>query len=665
MLFLTLALSICCQAKENSRWKITDRQSILWDLSKETSLPHKDNIEMSGRKVSAIIFYEIDENKNLNIQRDLIFPQLRIFNKTNEADWKKYRAYFRKKVRDDLSPKINYKDKTITPSQVDSIEIGGMITFYFTPIMGLQITKTIYPSMEDRLIVENWSIKNLEQAPKDISISKCNFEIEETGYKGTYTFLAKNNGSESFILPFGKSKDIPIFYGALLNQEKATGFNAKQALEGRLEFLQNIKNKLHLITPNKVINTLYYFSKIRAAESIFDSSMGLIHSPGGGNYYCGIWANDQVEYSGPFFPHLGYQKGIEAAFNAYQMFLKNIPKDDSNIAYAFEMDGNFAMTHLDRGDAAMIAYGTSKYLLNLGDKNQAEKLWPLIKWSLEYCHNQRNEYGAIQSASDEMEGRIETGKANLSTSCLYYGGLKFSSILANDLGFIQDVTLLDERSKKMKIVIEDYFGATIEGLHTYKYFEENDKLRHWICLPLCMGLEGRKEETLKALFNKLWTENGVLVEYDPNNINEKQVFWDRATLYALRGALKSGDMTMPFDRLLAYSKTRLLGDHVPYAIEAFPENNMKHLSAESALYCRIFTEGLLGMEPIGLKKIKFKPSLPPAWNDVNLENISLCGFICDVKLKRTKGKLKVEIQRSGKLHFQKTIEDGEEFHVSF
>ena len=31
----------------------------------------------------------------------------------------------------------------------------------------------------------------------------------------------------------------------------------------------------------------------------------------------------------------------------------------------------------DRGDAAMVAYGASRYALSKGDKAEAEKLWPL------------------------------------------------------------------------------------------------------------------------------------------------------------------------------------------------------------------------------------------------------------------------------------------------
>ena len=60
----------------------------------------------------------------------------------------------------------------------------------------------------------------------------------------------------------------------------------------------------------------------------------------------------------------------------------------------------------DRGDAAMVAYGASRYALARGDKAEAEELWPLIEWCLEYCHRNLNDKGVVASDSDELEGRF-------------------------------------------------------------------------------------------------------------------------------------------------------------------------------------------------------------------------------------------------------------------
>ena len=67
-------------------WKLNLDKSITWDLTQTPHLPHKENIEMSGKKVSAIIYYELSENKELSIHRDVIFPQLRTLNKAGEPN---------------------------------------------------------------------------------------------------------------------------------------------------------------------------------------------------------------------------------------------------------------------------------------------------------------------------------------------------------------------------------------------------------------------------------------------------------------------------------------------------------------------------------------------------------------------------------------------------
>ncbi len=640
-------------------WKPVDGKKIVWDLTQEERLPHKDNIELSGRKVSAIIYYEIDSLKNLSISRDVIFPQLRTYNKSNEPDWKKFRAYFRRTTDDGVSPTIILGEKLIVPSKVDSVSIAGKLIFHCSPVQGLQVTKTLYPSMEDRFLVEQWDVKNISDKSQTIRFSNVDLTQSQHGYKGSYKHRVFSTAMDSIALAPNSTYSFPIYYGAVLNDEKTNDFNFEKAYGQRQAFLDELYDQLQLKTPDPIINTLFYFSKIRAAESIFDSSMGLVHSPGGGNYYVGIWANDQVEYSGPFFPYLGYEKGTTAAFNTYQKFLENIPTTDTHIPYAFEVDGNFPMRHLDRGDAAMIAYGTSLYLLAAGDKEEAKKLWPLIEWSINYCHKKRNAAGAIASESDEMEGRITTGSANLSTSTLYYGGLKYASSLAKELGFPKKAELYRKRAKTMEKVIDSYFGAAMEGLKTYKYFEENSLLRHWICLPLTMGITDRKEGTLKALFDKLWTENGILVELNPEVPAKDAIFWDRATLYALRGAMKVGEVDLAFDRLKSYSAKRLLGNHVPYAIEAFPENNMKHLSAESALYCRILTEGLLGMEPLGFNKLELSPSLPNGWDSLSLKNVYVSGKAFDISVERNNNVLDVSIAEKGRVLLNTTIKNDE------
>jgi len=86
-----------------------------------------------------------------------------------------------------------------------------------------------------------------------------------------------------------------------------------------------------------------------------------------------------------------------------------------------------------------------------------------MEWSLDFCERMRNKEGAVKSKTDEMEGRITTGTANLYTSCLYYNGLKNCIALANAFGMKDKANIYKQRMLSMEKVIEDYFGADIEG----------------------------------------------------------------------------------------------------------------------------------------------------------------------------------------------------------
>ena len=644
-------------------WKITRRQSIVWDLTQEKRLPHGDNMEMAGQRVAAIIYYTVDKDKRLSIVRDVIFPQLRTFLWTDERWWRNYRAYLRHKYTDEMLPVIIINHKKLRVNKLDSIEIQGKLIFYQTPVDGIRVVRTLFPSMTQRLFVEKWTLTNQTDSTINLEIYPTQFEQQEKGYKGLYTRRVFTDAPSKVSLASGKSVSFGVYFGASLDNEPMN-FDWLDAQKQRDDFLHFVKNNFILQTPDSVLNMLFYFSKIRAAENLFYSTkMGLIHSPGGGNYYVGIWANDEGEYSSPFFPFLGYPNGNLAAYDCYNWYLKHLPKDfNHKIISSYEMDADLTCCGMDRGDAAMISYGLSQFLLYRGDKKIAQHLWPLLAWTLEYSNRHRNAQGAVTSDSDEMEGRLPTGKANLATSSLYYGGLKYAAFIADELGKKDTARLYRHRAKQMAQVIENYFGADIDGLHTYRYFDGNIKLRHWICLPLVMGIDTRKQGTLKALFDKLWTENGVLVELDTAK-HERPVFWDRGTLYAFRGAFKAGATQLALKRLDEYSTNRLLGFHVPYVVEAYPENNMRHLSAESALYARIFPEGLLGLEPTGFRSFTITPRLPHGWNHYSLMRVHVFGSNLDFFIKRSGKKILVNIKNNGKTIVRRKINDGETVKV--
>ena len=385
-----------------------------------------------------------------------------------------------------------------------------------------------------------------------------------------------------------------------------------------------------------------------------------MHAPGGESYYAAIWCNDQAEYVNPFFPFLGYDIGNESATNAYRHFARFMNDEYRPIPSSVIAEGlDFWSAAGDRGDAAMVAYGAARYALALGDREVAQELWPLIEWCLEYCRRKVTPEGVVASDSDELEGRFPSGEANLCTSTLYYDALRSAVFLGRDLGIAASQTRRYAReADALARAIGRYFGAEMCGYETYRYYDGNTKLRSWICMPLIVGLYDRAEGTVAALLGpELRTEDGLLTEQGSTT------FWDRATLYALRGVFQAGYTEEALQWLQHYSARRLLGDHVPYPIEAWPEGSQRHLSAESGLYCRIVTEGLFGIRPTGFRSFDLTPRLPAAWPEMSLRRVQAFGTTFDIEVERLDdGRLSVTVDYDGH-RIERVIASGKSLSV--
>jgi hypothetical protein len=198
------------------------------------------------------------------------------------------------------------------------------------------------------------------------------------------------------------------------------------------------------------------------------------------------------------------------------------------------------------------------------------------------------------------------------------------------------------------------------GFDTYRYYAGNNVLRAWICIPLTVNIFDRKEATINALFSpQLWTVDGLATQAG------EATFWDRATLYALRGVFAAGDTERGLKFLKYYSTRRLLGEHVPYAVEAFPEGNQRHLSAESGLYCRVFIEGLFGIRPTGLNSFVLTPNLPKEWNEMYLRKVHGFGKIFDIEVKRIGQKLNIIVKAEDQIVKNVILEENSEINVIF
>ena len=639
------------------RWHLNQDGRISWKV-KSGDNAHSDHIEMSGLKVSTVVRYGVDDEGKFLLNRGMVWPMLRTIPNDTHASLMRKLGW--NPLENVLINNAQIKEQVRRISLDGTMEVESDLSTR-QGVVGL--TRILFPSTTQPMFCEKYVLENKGNKAVTVEINQVKNVMTtaaEKGVNGSYRIIQALNGAAYTSLQPGQSVSFYAYTAGYEQGEPEVIPDIERELSKRQAFIQELWGKLVLNTPDPVINTMFAFAKIRGAESIYDTACGLLHGPGGESYYAAIWANDQAEYINPFFPFLGYDKGNQSALNAYLQFARFMndaykPLPSSIIAEGTDVWGGAG----DRGDAAMIAYGASRYALERGSKEEAEQLWPLVEWCLEYCHRKVNADGVVASDSDELEGRFPAGDANLCTSSLYYDALNSAVYLGKELK--KEGKLLKQyasQAKSLKANIEKYFGAEVEGFQTYQYYKGNDVLRSWICIPLTVNIFDRKEETVRALFSpRLWTENGLLTQAG------SETFWDRSTLYALRGVYACGETEKATEYLKFYSGQRLLGEHVPYAIEAWPEGNQRHLSAESGLYCRIITEGLFGIRPTGFKSFVLTPRLPAEWNQMSLHKIQAFGSSFDVEIQRAGEKLQVTVLNQGKVCVKKTIKEGDSLMV--
>lgn len=657
--YLLSLLCFCClTTTAANRWVINPAGGITWQMDER--IPHEDHIEMSGLKVSTVLRYGVDEKGAFTLNRSLIWPMLRTIPNNTHASLMRRFAW-------NVTDMLEVNGQSLLNEKVKNISLNGTMQVeseFELPRKGkLELTRIIFPSTTQPALCEKYTVKNTGEVPVSLEIPSSRSVIQTEaakGVDGSYKLVSTINGQTARQLKPGEKATFNAFFTGYKQSESEQTLDIDKELQARQSQIAGFWDNLVLDTPDPVINTMFAFAKIRGAESIYDTKGGLMHGPGGESYYAAIWANDQAEYINPFFPYLGYEIGNRSALCSYEHFARFMnpeykPVPSSIVAEGLDVWGGAG----DRGDAAMIAYGAARYALSRGDKAEAEKLWPLIEWMLEYCKRQLNEGGVVASDSDELENRFPAGKANLCTSSLYYDALRSAAYLGKDLGkSSSQLAAYTKQADALKKNIDRYFGGTVEGFNTYQYYEGNDVLRSWICIPLTVGIYDRKDATIQALFSpRLWTQDGLLTQAG------SETFWDRSTLYALRGVYACGETEKATDYLKFYSNQRLLGEHVPYAIEAWPEGNQRHLSAESGLYCRIITEGMFGIRPTGLKSFTITPRLPKDWNYMKLNSVCAYGSRFDIDVTRVGDKLNVVVKAEGKTVSNKKVKEGEKIQI--
>lgn len=594
---------------------------------------YANHVETAGFYCSSIISYGCNKSNNLRLMRHIVFPTLRRYPNLTECSLDR-----------------NFKGFTLLVNGVEADERATKFVFdgilhIYTRAESINVHRMIFTAPNSKACIERIEIENNSDNEVTVSLKDNDKEIITKPCFGQdrqkYRFFTQCDKAEIRLTPQTEGVINCAYCASDYNDDFRVNFESE--LKCRLDFISQMARLAVVKTPDERLNTMAFYSKIRACESIFKTKAGLMHSPGGGNYYAALWTNDQCEYVNPLFAYLGYEPGAEEALNCYKLYQKYISANKPLVSSIIAQGDGIWHGAGDRGDSEMYAYGCGRFLLTYGSVKIAEKYIDSIRKCLDFTISQIGANGVVKSDSDELENRLESGSYNLCTSCLAYDALISAAYLEHELGNAERADKYNNTAEKLKHSIEKYFGARVEGFDTYRYCEKEENLRAWIAIPLTVGIDSRSDETVKALLSDKLFQNGGIVSR-----SGEKIYWDRATLYALRGMFYTSHQNQATELLKAYTNSRLLGEHIPYPVEAYPEGNQAQLSAESGLYMRVFVEGVLGYRPTGFKTFTLKPNLPDDWNDFGIDRLFLCGKAADVAVSKNSAGYTVTVSLADK-----------------
>jgi hypothetical protein len=553
-------------------------------------------------------------------------------------------------------PEVRVNGQLLAIGVPAAVGFDGMLTLTYPVSAGVVVTRTIYPSMAQAMVIDEWQLRNAGDKPVAVTVAPARSvkpAADDIAIVWSCQGLATTSLDPAGVAAFASCVQATPVAGPELVLDVAAEHAARRAMAeaawrgpGRLE------------TPEAALDVAFALQKFHVLESPIETTQGVITHNGSLTYSPGIWANDPVEYSSPLFPFFGDAGLNRACMNMYRVWQNHCQKNGI-VPFPGSFEGDaLKLTQRERGDDAMVLYGLSKFLLFQGDRAAAAELWPLIEFSAASVLKHTTADGIIASQTDEMEDRYPTGNANLSTSALAYGGYRQAASLARALG--KPVAAeFDQRADALRKAIDAYFGADIEGFNTYRYYKDNTTLRGWILLPLAMGINERKDGTVAALLSdKLWPKRAegadILAE------STRPTEWGRETYYALRALFKAGRTEEALDLTRRVVAAQIFGRKGPY-----PDEDAIDMLCPGSLYPRVFTEGLFGIVPTGLDSFECTPWLPKDWPRMALRDLRAFGHAWDIVVERDGGEQKVTVSSNGQTLMSGSGPAGKSYAVTF
>ena len=288
-----LACACAVHANEVQRWDMNPDTSIVWKIKDD--IPHYDHIEMSGKRISVVLRYGVNQDRTFSVNKSLVWPMLRtIPNDTHASLMRRYDW--------DALDCVTVDGKSLlSGEQVKEISIkGGLTAKSIVAHQGhkVEVIRSYMPSISHPAMIEIYKIVNHSSNQLSVEIPKEKFSSSTDPAKGVYgSYIIEGYvyGYGHYHLQSGDTLCFSSVISARTSNEKPLIVDAFKENVSRDSLVRIWTSDLLVLdTPDSVINRMFALSKIRACESIYQTKGGPMHGPGGESFYAAIWANDQA-----------------------------------------------------------------------------------------------------------------------------------------------------------------------------------------------------------------------------------------------------------------------------------------------------------------------------------------------------------------------------------
>ena len=186
---LIALMSLGCAAAaapDGTRWQIEKDGGIVWNV--KPGEVHRDTIEMSGRKVSAIVTYGVAKDGALTLSRQVVFPTLRTIPNNTHASL----IYA---FGEDAAPRI-FIGGWRANEVVKRIHHRGLITVEST--LGREgevaLVRTIFPSTGKPALIEKYAFTNHGTSSVAIEVENTEKTVRTAasrGVRGEYLITSR------------------------------------------------------------------------------------------------------------------------------------------------------------------------------------------------------------------------------------------------------------------------------------------------------------------------------------------------------------------------------------------------------------------------------------------------------------------------------------------